>query len=249
MLKVKLESLATYRTDFCIGLLSTFFIQGSGVLFIYFIYKNISSLAGFEYYELLLMYFLVTLSVQINKFLFGGLLEIPDIYVKNGELDKILVLPMHPLLYIVLDGIFVPDSVGVITSYAMVTYLSIKLSISIGMQFFFLVFVFIGGFLLASITLLVASLSFFFVEVILAMKLGTSFAEFIKYPISIYPRKLQKLLQFFFPMVIIALPIYYDMKLFSLVDMLIIGGVTLFIIFLSVFVWNQSIRYYKGTGS
>ena len=54
--KQYLKGLMEYRVDFLIGVFAFILTQGAGLLFLYIIFQNIQSLAGFTVDQILLMY-------------------------------------------------------------------------------------------------------------------------------------------------------------------------------------------------
>src|SRR5512146_1998089 len=62
----RFKILMEYRVNFLIGASSTFFLQGSSILAIWVVMRQIPSLNGWSFDEVLLVYGLVTLSKSIN---------------------------------------------------------------------------------------------------------------------------------------------------------------------------------------
>lgn len=245
----KFKSVYTYKKDFIIGIFSTLIISICSILFIESIFSNISGIEGLGKYEFLFIYFLATFSISVYHFVFSGLLDIPGFYVKQGMLDEVLIKPINPLAYILIDGLSFPNTIDVFTNLIILVVIfpstgltALQLFLSIAMALF-------GAFLIGGLATIIASLSFVFVETLLLIKLVANIADFVKYPTSIYPRLLRIFLTYIAPLAIItAVP----MNVFHFINMettLVILLIASIFIGLSFQIFQASIKRYKPTGT
>lgn len=245
----KFKAAYTYKKDFMIGICSTLIISLCSILFIESIFLNISGLEGLGKYEFLLIYFLTTFSISVYHFMFSGLLDIPGVYVKNGMLDEVLVKPIDPLAYILIDGIYFPNIIDVITNFIIIVIIfpqagitGVQCALSIILSIF-------GAFLIGALATIVSSLSFVFTETLLLIKLVANLADFIKYPISIYPKVLRVLLTYIVPLAMITI---VPMNIFSVISTqttVIIIAISCLLILLSIAIFKRSIKLYRPTGT
>ena len=104
MLMASLKSMMEYRVDFIVGMLSQMITQVVELIFIWIIFQNTPRLAGWNMEQLLLLYGITMLSLAFTDFFFDSIYDIGPKYIKDGDFDKILLRPVHPLLSIIGDS-------------------------------------------------------------------------------------------------------------------------------------------------
>ena len=105
------KSYAEYRANFFIGASSTIMLQASNLLTIWVVMQQIPDFNGWGFYELLLIYGLITLSKSINHMFADNLWTVGRIYIRTGQFDRFLVRPLDPLFHLIADR-FCYDGVG-----------------------------------------------------------------------------------------------------------------------------------------
>ena len=107
----RFKILMEYRVNFLIGASSTFFLQGSSILAIWVVMRQIPSLNGWSFDEVLLVYGLVTLAKSINHMFADNLWTIGRQHIRTGGFDRFLVRPIDPLFHLLADR-FCHDGIG-----------------------------------------------------------------------------------------------------------------------------------------
>ena len=99
----RFKILMEYRVNFLIGASSTFFLQGSSILAIWVVMRQIPSMQGWSFPEVLLIYGLVTLAQSLNHMFADNLWTIGWAYIRSGQFDRFLVRPIDPLFHLLAD--------------------------------------------------------------------------------------------------------------------------------------------------
>lgn len=102
--KTSMKEMLIYRLDCIVGMLSQIFTELVEILFIYIVFQNTQTLAGWTFEHILLLYGITLLSVGISDFCFDALYDIGPKYIRRGDFDKILLRPVHPLISIIGDS-------------------------------------------------------------------------------------------------------------------------------------------------
>jgi ABC-2 type transport system permease protein len=212
---------------------------------------------GWDFRQMFFLYALWMTGHELHNVLFFNVVAVPD-YVREGRFDRFLVRPLDTLFQVLTvpaqispDGIVIAIvTLGVATTVA-----------NVHVDWIFLVFVplvVIGGSLIdLGISLVVATISFWFVRVdTLRWVVMSLEQDFTRYPISIYTRGVQIVLAFLLPFAFMNyFPATYflgksdtGLHLNPAVGLLTpaIGLVWVSIAYLF---WQTGLRRYQGTGS
>ncbi len=93
-----LKRMLEYRVDCLIGIISQIAFQIIELLFIWIIFQNTDSIAGWTFEHLLLFYGVMMLSVSILDLFFDSTYEVGRTLIRKGQFDTILLRPIHPLV-------------------------------------------------------------------------------------------------------------------------------------------------------
>ena len=96
-----LKELLIYRIDCLTGIISQIVTQAVEVIFIWITFQNTDNLAGWNFKQVLLLYGTTLISNGILDLCFDALYDIGPKYIRDGEFDKILLRPVHPLISII----------------------------------------------------------------------------------------------------------------------------------------------------
>src|SRR5690348_1684815 len=102
-LQQRFKILMEYRVNFLIGAASTLILQVSGLLTIWVVMRQVPTLNGWTFEEVLLIYGLVTLAKSINHMFADNLWTIGRQYIRTGNFDRFLVRPIDPLFHLLAD--------------------------------------------------------------------------------------------------------------------------------------------------
>jgi ABC-2 type transport system permease protein len=251
-LKQRFKILLEYRANFMIGAASTIVLQIAGLLTLWVVMRQVPSLNGWSFYEVLLVYGLITLAKSINHMFADNLWTVGRNYIRAGEFDRFLVRPVDPLFHLLADC-FCHDGLGnFLVGAALVAAASAELHLAwtplravyLGLA------VLSGGAIFIALNLITATSAFWIVESIPVTQIVFNTHEFAKYPLSIYSRGIGILLTWIIP---------YGFASFYPASYLLgrdVGplawagpGVALLLLIVAYRVWLFGLRHYQGTGS
>ena len=84
MLSCSIKSMMEYRVDFIVGIISQLLTQAVELIFIWIVFQNTQSLAGWTFDKLLLLYGITMLTIAIVDFLFDSIYDIGPKYIFIG---------------------------------------------------------------------------------------------------------------------------------------------------------------------
>lgn len=250
-IKASLKEMLIYRLDCIVGIISQLITQIVEIIFIWIVFQNTESLAGWNFKQILLLYGITLLSVGIADFCFAALYDVGPKYIKNGEFDKMLLRPVHPLISIIASsreftslGYFGLGLILVIIMFA-------KLAIPITFFLLFkIIFFSIVGALIIGAIMTILSISSFWTyrsnEIIWSAFRTYTFAQ---YPLDIYNTFIKILITFILPFTFVA---YYPTMSYLgfhhyMIYLSPVVAIILWII--AVKAWNLALNKYRSTGT
>lgn len=206
MLTASIRGQMQYRFNFAIGILSGLFFQGIGIIFVWALLETFSSLGGWSFTEIALLYGLRLSAHGTYLMFFSSFIRIDDL-VRDGGYDRLLVRPMHPMLQLMTTefrvtviGDFV-GGIAILTTALMlqdIPWTPALVLLLIGAT--------IGGALIdGAFQILPASLTFRFIESWPSrVILDDIFSRFGNYPIHIFGQIAERVLTFVVPVAFVA---------------------------------------------
>ncbi|WP_029175692.1 ABC transporter permease [Streptococcus suis] len=200
-IKVYMMAQMSFRVDFFIGLFSSLIEQIVYLIFLNILFGNIKEIAGFNYGQMLFIYGIATVGRSIHLIFFDNLWMFGSRYIRQGEFERLLLMPVNPLFQLICERIQ-PQGIGttLIGSLALA-----QASKELGMEWSLgklalLIFIAICiGLLYAAIQLGPTALAFWIVESF-PLTMGIfALNQMAQYPLNIYPKIIQILLIFIFP--------------------------------------------------
>lgn len=250
-LKISLKEILIYRIDCIVGIFSQLIVQLVSLIFIFIVFQNTENIAGWNFEQILLLYGVTRISIGISGYCFDALYDIGPKYIKNGDLDKILLRPVHPLISIIGASREFVSLADFILGLGITIYMLVKLSIPITVFLIIKIIFFsiVGALIIGAINTIFSISSFWTYrsnEVIWSFYKMYTFTE---YPIDIYNGFIKILITIILPFAFVA---YYPT-----IDYL---GLNHFMIYLSPFiavilwfiaikVWNLALSKYRSTGN
>jgi ABC-2 type transport system permease protein len=251
--RMALRTLAQYRADFGIMAVSATVREGATIVFLSVIFGKISALQGWSFYEIVLAYGLGAVALSFGA-VFLNMPHVVGWFVQRGQLDVILIRPAPALFQMLGQTCFTPHAAGsLVVGIAIVGVALARLDAAFqAWWLLYLPLIVISAALIAfSILLLIACLTFTFVEVASLNILLGYFPEYARYPLSIYSRPLQFALTWVLPYAMGGiLPVGFLLgkegyRLYGLLAPLM-GWLFLG---LALAVWRVAVRHYKSTGN
>src|SRR5512135_962389 len=127
----RFKILMEYRLNFFIGTTSTAFLQAASLATLWVVMRQIPSLNGWNFYEVLLIYGLLTMGESITHMFADNLWTIGWNYIRSGDFDRFLVRPIDPLFHLLADR-FCHDGIGnLLTGLVLVVVSMRKLNIEL----------------------------------------------------------------------------------------------------------------------
>ncbi len=246
-----LKELLIYRIDCLTGIFSQLVTQAVEVIFIWITFQNTENLAGWNFKQILLLYGITLISIGILDLCFDSLYDIGPKYIRDGEFDKILLRPVHPLLSIIGSSKSF-TAVGYIGLGLVITLkMLIELSIPITFVLIFKIVIFsIIGTAISGAILTIFSIASFWTyksnEVIWTFYRIHTFAQ---YPIDIYNGFIKILITMILPFAFVA---YYPTMNYLGMDkyMIYLSPIIMVVLWeIAIKVWNWALNKYRSTGS
>lgn len=235
-----LKEMLIYRLDCIVGIISQIVTQLVEIIFIWIVFQNTDTLAGWNFKQILLLYGVTLLSVGIADFCFDALYDIGPKYIRKGEFDKILLRPVHPLISIIgaskeftALGYFV---LGLLLTITMLIKLMIPITVILVLKIIF--FSIVGAAIIGAINTIFSIASFWTYrsnEVIWSFYRVYTFTQ---YPLDIYNKFIKLLVTAILPFAFVA---YYPSMNYLGMDskMIYIAPVIMIILWLvAIKVWN-----------
>ena len=250
-LKISLKEILIYRIDCIVGILSQFVVQLVSLIFIFIVFSHTKNIAGWNFYQILLLYGVTRIPIGIAGYCFDGLYDIGPKYIKNGDFDKILLRPVHPLISIIgssREFVAIADLfIGIGISVFMLVKLSIPITVFLILKILF--FSLVGAFIIGAINTIFSISSFWTYrsnEVIWSFYRMYTFTE---YPITIYNKFIRILITVILPFAFVA---YYPTMSYLGFNMYMIylsPIVAVLLWLIAIKLWNLALNKYRSTGT
>lgn len=249
--KASLKEMLIYRIDCIVGMISQIITQLVEIIFIWIVFQNTENLAGWNFKQILLLYGVTLISMGIADFCFDELYEVGPKYIRNGDFDKILLRPVHPLISIIgssneftsLGYFFLGLAITILT------LINLSIPITAILIFKIIFYSIIGASIIGAINTIFSISSFWTYksnEIIWAFFRIHTFSQ---YPIDIYNKFIKILITIILPFAFVAY--YPTMAYLGLNNYMIylspIIAIVLWII--AVFIWNLVLNKYRSTGT
>lgn len=247
--KVNYRELEVDSLDFLFGIAAKLLEYAAQLLALFFIFELVPEINGWDKYQVFFVFGLNMVGFSLWSCFFINTITLPY-YIQRGEFDRFLVRPLPPLLQILLDG-FDDDSWGELaTGLAVLVYAWVKLGVGLWWLPAVVVVVVSGCFIYAGISILLSTISFFTVAKVDAADVTMQIKEIAKYPITIYPKVLQFIFTFLFPVAFVAfLPMRVIMGDIGMGWVLLVPVVAGAFYWLSKRVWMLGLRHYGSSGT
>lgn len=250
-LKISLKEILIYRVDCIVGIFSQLIVQFVSLIFIFVVFQNTENIAGWDFKQILLLFGVTRISIGISGYCFDALYDIGPKYIRNGDFDKILLRPVHPLVSIIGDSrefLSIADVfIGLAITICMLIQLSIPITAILIIKIIF--FSIVGALIIGAINTIFSISSFWTYrsnEVIWSFYRMYTFTE---YPVSIYNKFIRILITIILPFAFVA---YYPTMAYLGFNtyMIYLSPVVAIILWIiAVKLWNLALNKYRSTGN
>jgi ABC-2 type transport system permease protein len=198
-LRVYARTLAEYRADTCLALLTGLLSQASGFLLLTVLVRRLPSLAGWSFYELVFFYAFATTVAALGTTFLDAPFRVSS-YVWSGGLDVLLHRPVGPLFQII--GLSQqPNSISAACAgLALIGYAAAHLGLAWGTgRAAYLPVALVSAMVIRfAVLMLVASLNFWSRMQPLVYPVSWLF-DFLRYPLDLFSPPVRGLLTFVVP--------------------------------------------------
>ncbi len=248
-----LKTKMSYRTDLFIYLASDILLQSMNLIFILVVFGHTSSVMGWSRSEMLFIYGFFLIPFGLYSGFFSHLFDVPEKYVLQGELDRVLMRPINPLFQVVMETMKLELVFGSIPGIFIMIYAAKTLDIHWSFWELPLSLVLITGAVLVygGIYIILASLGFWFEGRMGLMPMVYNLSTYGRYPTNIYKGLVRFILTWILPFAFVGFypstilmhrEEYYGYALLTPVI-----GIFFFVV--ANLVWTRGIRRYVSTGS
>lgn len=99
--KAALKSRTEYRVDFAVGVFTAAITQLAALSFYWLVFEHVPSLAGWSHEAVLFLFGMTALSFGLAELFLNGVWAVPG-YVITGEFDRLLVYPVRSLPFLLI---------------------------------------------------------------------------------------------------------------------------------------------------
>lgn len=210
LFSLNLKSQMQYKFSLFLSCLGQFITAFTSFFSVQFIFRQIDTVDGFTYGQVLLCFSVIMLSFSIGEAVGGGLAVFPQM-VNAGEFDRILTRPRNLILQVIVP-LFDLTRIGLLVQGIVVLGLAVPLSgilWSASKVICLVLMIACGSVLFFCLFLFQASFAFFMMNSLEFLNIFTYGANrFGRYPFSVYGRKILHLLTFCIPLALVQ---YYPL--------------------------------------
>jgi ABC-2 type transport system permease protein len=243
----------SYRADFLIGLATSMLATVFAFGFVYILFLNIPSLAGWRFEEVTFLWGFGLIPFGLFNVLSLNIYEFGNNYIIEGKFDRVLLRPVSSLFQVLFEAFRIESLHEVATGTLAVWWASRRLGIhwtSPGILLLIL-FALCGGVIYVSVFTLLSCVSFWYEDRVGVHPPVYNLIGFGRYPLSIYNQFIQFLLSWIIPFAFASF--YPSARLLGRPEMrhlaLLAPVVAAAFLALLIFTWNRGLRQYSSTGS
>ena len=244
----KLSMLRAYKKDFYLGLISCIIKALISIFLIEFILANFKLVGGLKNEQVAYLYFFIVFMQAVSAMIFPGIISFTGIYIRDGELDMVLLKPVNKLVYIIFENIDIKEFPNVIVNLVIFIISILRLERDLFTSIMLFLSVFSGVIIIFSICLLINILGFRYKDTLMPIKFLFSLIDMCKYPLTIY----NPFIRFIFTVIIpIGFISYFPIIQMKNMAWIFAFGIAVSGVFLivSVYLFEKAFRLYESTGS
>ena len=259
LLKVKsLKAELQYPLNFIIGTLGTSFIGLTDILLLLIPVAAFKTIGGWNFWELGFMFALWKMSHGLHEAFFIPFRGQHDNFIRQGEYDRFLVRPIHPILQILARCEFGSNALSEwLPSVTMffITASKVKIAWNPFNIAFLFVLIFSGAVIEWAVYMFISSFGFWFVRTNNLRGIAGVFLFLASnYPLQIYGRFFPFVMTFIFPFAFMAYyPTHYFFQLNVTVYYNFFPYLTPLVAIISWLIafgfWSFGLRYYQSSGT
>jgi ABC-2 type transport system permease protein len=242
-----------YRADFFVYIISDLMLQSVNIIFLLVVFTKIPAIKGWNREEVMFIYGFFLLPFAVYSGFFNHLFDVPEKYVLQGEMDRVLVRPLNSWFQVVVETMNPELLVSGFAGIAIMAYCGNNMGLSLVWWDIPLALVLITGAILiyAGVYTFLASLGFWTEGNIGLMPMVYNMSHYGRYPMTIYRGPTRFILTWILPFAFVGFyPATFIMHRYEYINYAMLTPVIGVICFtVAYMVWNAGIRRYRGTGS
>jgi len=246
-----------YPANFVSEMIGTAFIGVGDILMLWIPSLAFKTIGGWNFWQLGFMFALWKLAHGLHAFMFGAFLGHDDL-IRDGEYDRLLVRPVHPLFQIVASDSWPADALSEwIPSFTMLLVTAPHVQVPwTALTIAWVILIVISGAVIEwAVSLFISVFGFFFTRTNNLRGIASTFLfRVAHFPAHIYGRVFAFVLTFVFPYAFMAYyPTHYffklDVQLYSTAFPYITPLVALILLAIAMLFWRIGLGHYQSTGS
>lgn len=248
-----MKSKMAYRADFFIYVFSDVLLQSVNIIFLLVVFTKVPAIKGWDRDQVLFIYGFFLVPFAIYSGFLNHLFDVPEKYVLQGELDRILVRPLNSWFQVVVETMNPELLFGAVAGIAIMIYSGQNMNLTLTWWDIPLALVMVLGATLiyAGVYTLLASIGFWSEGNMGLMPMVYNLSHYGRYPMTVYRGPVRFILTWILPFAFVGfypatmLMHRYEYKYYALLTPLV--GVICFTVAYKV--WVVGIKKYRGTGS
>jgi ABC-2 type transport system permease protein len=213
------------------------------------IYSSGAGFPGWNFYEVLLIQSIFTLSIGLASVFFSNVLQATMQYIRQGSFEVVLLRPLNPLFFLIASN-FDTGSFGLLIGGSVMFGIAIAHTgvASPGAIVQFLLLFTAGFAVMTGFQLIMAATSFKFIDSTRLPQILDSLLKFGKYPLSIFPRALKIIAAYIIPVSMIGF--FPANALLGQLDPIVLISVIpcLLFMFFGIWLYHFMVKLYEGVG-
>lgn len=248
-----LKTVFAYRGDFVAQFVSDLISQVMNLVLILVIFRHISSLSGWGQGEMLFLYGFFLLPYAFFNVFFSNFFAVPEKYILQGEMDRILTRPINSLFQVIVEQLELESLASVVTALGIMAYAGLVIHWRWSWWDVPLTLVLaVGGTLIyGGIYIALASLAFWFEGNIALMPTVYNISVYGRYPVTVYKGLVRFVLTWVLPFAFTGF--YPASLLLHRTEFVVYGWLTPLVGIVAFAIgagcWFAGIRRYTGAGN
>ncbi|PKM47311.1 MAG: ABC transporter permease [Firmicutes bacterium HGW-Firmicutes-8] len=242
-----------YRADFFIYVFSDLLQQSVNLVFILVIFTKVPAIKGWTRDQILFIYGFFLIPFGLYSGFLNHLFDVPEKYVLEGELDRVLLRPLNAWFQVVVETMNPELLIGTLTGIVIMVYSGNAMGLVPTWWDFPLTLVLVFGatMIYAGVYTFLASLGFWTEGNMGLMPMVYNLSNYGRYPMTIYRGPVRFILTWVLPFAFAGFyPAAILMHRYEYIGYALLTPVIGILSFVFAYrFWVAGIRRYRGTGS
>lgn len=251
--RAKLMTLMEYRVDILAATLGTYAYTVMTLMFIWVIFENVPSIAGWTKPEIFLLFGISQILFYVHFMFFWATYKRIPLLIHSGDLDLLLLKPIPPFYQMIISEFNLLDALpSFLIPVVTITYAFTQLNLQPSLwQVIITIFTcLLGIFISVSLHASISLSSFWLTDSRSLQKVYGELEDLRKYPLGIYPQQLKWFFIFVIPVGIVAYVPAYTLIYGISPDLIGLIIITAIIYFGTLkLIWHYGIRAYSSASS